>query len=62
LSDTGEKMGVNATVQLLLIGFKTDYGSFMREVLYNILTQFGPPMKQVNLLKCVERKSTVNST
>ena len=37
----------------LFINFKKDYDSVRREVLYNILIQFGIPVKSVRLIKCV---------
>jgi hypothetical protein len=41
-------VGVKGTVDQLFIGFKKDYYTVRREVLYNILTRFGIPM---NLFK-----------
>jgi hypothetical protein len=52
LSDTGEKKwGYNETVHQLFIDFKKAYDSVRREVLYNILIEFGVPMKLVRLIK-----------
>jgi hypothetical protein len=42
-SDTGEKIEYNETVHQLFIGFKKAYDSVRREVLYNILVEFGCP-------------------
>jgi hypothetical protein len=44
-------MGVNETVCQLFIDFKKAYDSVRREVSYNILTEFGVPMKVVRLIK-----------
>jgi hypothetical protein len=33
------------------MGFKKDYDTVMREVLYIILIEFGMPMKMVSLIK-----------
>jgi hypothetical protein len=44
-------MGVHETVHQLFIDFKKAYDSVRREVLYNILLEFGVPMKLVRLLK-----------
>jgi hypothetical protein len=37
----------------LFIDFKNTYGSVRRDVLYNILIEFGVPMKLAGLIKCV---------
>jgi hypothetical protein len=44
-SDTGEKSEYNETVHKLFIDFKKACDSVRREVLYNILIEFGIPMK-----------------
>jgi hypothetical protein len=41
----------NETVQQLFIDFKTAFDSVRREVLCNILIEFGVPMKLVRLIK-----------
>ena len=41
----------NKSVHRLFIGFKKAYDSVRREVLYNILIEFGIPMKLVRLIK-----------
>jgi hypothetical protein len=41
----------NETVHQLFIGFKNAYYSVRREVMYNILIEFGVPMKLVRLIK-----------
>jgi hypothetical protein len=41
----------NETVHQLFIDFKKDYDSVRREVLYNILTEFGVHMNVVRLIK-----------
>jgi hypothetical protein len=48
-----KKWEYNETVHQLFIDFRKEYGSVRREVLYNILIEFGIPMKLVRLLKCV---------
>jgi hypothetical protein len=50
-SDTGKKWEYNETVHQLFIDFKKAYESVRREVLYNILIEFGIPMKLVRLIK-----------
>jgi hypothetical protein len=42
-SDTGEKREYNGTEHQLLIDFEKAYDSVSREVLYNILIEFGIP-------------------
>jgi hypothetical protein len=50
LSDTEKKMEYE-TVDQLFIDFKKAYDSVRREGLYNILIEFGVPMKLVRLIK-----------
>jgi len=38
-------------VRQLFVDFKKAYGSVRREVLYNILNEFGIPLKMVRLVK-----------
>jgi len=46
-----KKWEYNEAVHQLLIDFKKAYDSVRREVLYNILIEFGFPMKLVRLIK-----------
>jgi hypothetical protein len=46
-----KKWEYNGTVHQLFIDFKKAYDSIKREVLYNILVEFGIPKKQVRLIK-----------
>jgi hypothetical protein len=46
-----KKWEYNETVHQLFIDFKKAYYSARRELLYNILTEFGIPMKLVRLIK-----------
>jgi hypothetical protein len=46
-----KKWECNETVHQLFIDFKKAYDSMRREVLYNILIEFGVPMKLVRLIK-----------
>jgi hypothetical protein len=46
-----KKWEYNGTVHQLFIDFKKAYDSVRREVLYNILIEFGIPMKLVGLIK-----------
>jgi hypothetical protein len=50
-SDTGEKWEYNETVYQLFIDFMKAYDEVKRGVLYNILIEFGVPMKLVRLIK-----------
>jgi hypothetical protein len=45
------KTGVHEKVHQLYVDFKKAYDSFRRGVLYNILIEFGVPMKLVTLIK-----------
>jgi hypothetical protein len=47
----------NETVHQLFVDFKKSYDSVRREVLYNILIQFGVPMKLVRLIKMCLNKT-----
>jgi hypothetical protein len=46
-----KKWEYNETVHQLFIDFKKAYDSVRREVLYNILIEFGEPMKLVRLIR-----------
>jgi hypothetical protein len=46
-----KKWEYNETAHQLFVDFKKAYASFRREVLYNILIEFGVPMKLVRLIK-----------
>ena len=46
-----KKWEYNEAVHQLFIDFKKAYDSVRREVLYNILTEFGIPKKQIRLIK-----------
>jgi hypothetical protein len=46
-----KKWEYNETVHQLFIDFKKAYDSVRRKVLYNILIEFGVPMKLVRLIK-----------
>jgi hypothetical protein len=46
-----KKWEYNGTVHQLFIDFKKAYDSIKREVLYNILLEFGVPKKLVRLIK-----------
>ncbi|KAJ4444378.1 hypothetical protein ANN_06170 [Periplaneta americana] len=49
--DNGEKWEYKGTVHQLFIDFKKAYDSVKREVLYDILIEFGIPKKLVRLIK-----------
>jgi hypothetical protein len=52
----------NETVHRLFIDFKKAYDSVRREVLHNILIEFGVPIKLVRLFKmCLNKKHIVKS-
>jgi hypothetical protein len=46
-----KKWDYNETVHQLFIDFKKAYDSVRREVMYNILTELGVPLKLVRLIK-----------
>jgi hypothetical protein len=48
-----KKWKYNEAVHQLFIDFKKDYDSVRREVLYNILIEFGIQMKLIRVTKCV---------
>jgi negative regulator of genetic competence, sporulation and motility len=50
LASTTEIWEYNGTVHQLFIDFKKAYDSVKREVLYNILLEFGIPKKLVGLM------------
>jgi hypothetical protein len=51
------KMGNSETVHQLFINFKKANDSARREVLYNILIEFGIPMKLVELIRMCLNKT-----
>ncbi|KAJ4432327.1 hypothetical protein ANN_20946 [Periplaneta americana] len=51
ISDNGEKWEYKGTLHQLFIDFKKAYDSVKREVLYDILIEFGIPKKLVRLIK-----------
>ena len=52
-----KKLEYNEAVHRLFVDFKKAYGSVWREVLYNILNEFGTPIKLVRLIKmCLNEK------
>jgi len=57
-----KKRECNDRVHQLLIGFKKAYDSFRREVLCNILIEFGFSMKLVRLIKmCLNERYKTES-
>jgi hypothetical protein len=46
-----KKWEYSKTVHQLFVDFKKAYDSVKREVLYNIIIEFGVPMKLVRLIK-----------
>jgi hypothetical protein len=48
-----KKWDYNGMMHQLFIDFKKAYDSVKREVLYNILLEFGIPKKLVRIIKCV---------
>jgi hypothetical protein len=50
-SGTGKKWEYSETAHRLFISFKKDHDSVRREVLYNILNEFGAPVKLARLNK-----------
>jgi uncharacterized protein (DUF302 family) len=56
-----KKWEYSETVHQLFTDFKKAYDSVMREVLYNILIEFGAHMKLVRLIKIVHIQHIVKS-
>jgi hypothetical protein len=56
-----KKWEYNGTVHQLFIDFKKAYDSVKREVLYDILLEFGIPKKLIRLIKMCLMKHTVKS-
>ena len=56
-----KKWEYDGTVHHLFIDFKNAYDPVKREVLYNILTEFGIPKKLVRLIRCLSAKLIVES-
>jgi len=56
-----KKWEYNEAVHQLFIDFKKAYDSVRREVLYNILIEFGIPMKLVRLIKMYPNEAFAES-
>ena len=54
-------MGIQKGVHQLFIDFNKIYDSVRREVLYNILIEFGIPMKLVRLIKMYPNEAFAES-
>jgi len=52
-----KKWEYNEAVRQLFTHFKKAYDSVRREVLYNILVEFGITMKQVKLIKIYQNRT-----
>ena len=50
VKDLRKRRDNNEAVHHLFIDFKNAYDSFMRKIFYDILTEFGIPMKMVRLI------------
>jgi hypothetical protein len=50
-----KKLEYNGAVHNIFIDFKKSHNSGWRKVLYNILTEYGIPVKLVSLKKCVNK-------
>jgi hypothetical protein len=56
-----KKLEYNEALHQLFTDFKKAYNSLRGEVLYNILIEFGIPMKLVSLIKYVYMTTTAQS-
>jgi hypothetical protein len=56
-SDTGEKWKYNETAHRLFVDLKKAYDLVRRDVLYNILIEFGVSMKLVTLIKMCKNET-----
>jgi hypothetical protein len=56
-----KKWKYNDAVHHLFVNFKKAYDSVRREVLCNILIEFGTPTKRLSLKKCAEMKPITES-
>jgi hypothetical protein len=54
-SVTGAKWMFNETEHQIIVNFKKAYDSVRREGLYNILIEFGVPLKVVRLIKLFKK-------
>jgi len=55
-----KRWGYNRTVHQLFIDFEKAYDSVRREILYNILTEFGISMKLVRLIEMCFNETNSN--
>ena len=56
-----KKLEYDEALHQLFTDFKKAYNSVRREVLYNILIEFGIPVKLVSLIKCVYMTPTTQT-